>query len=454
MNFIIIGAGDVGRSLGAQLAAHQHNVTLIDKDPDTLHSELSELDLKVVVGNGCSPEVLNQAGIEEADYVIAVTHSDEANIAACFVSRLVNPKPKRIARIRDLDLAERFVSPELLNEYFDLVVNPEEAGADYLLKLFQLPGAKEFVDLGYGKVRVLGLGITDECPVLNQSLSTIHSQYETTPLSIVAIVRAGRIFCPSAAELLKVGDIAYMVTSPEASKQAFELSGRALREGQTAMMWGGSFLSRSLALRLDQEGVRLKLILTDERKQLEMADQLRHALVLSGEGTDQALLMEEHVYDMDAFIAASDDEENNVLAALLAKKLGAKHAVAVVSKRSYLPLVSAVGVDVVVSARLAASSAIFRHIHSRSLLTEIAPHCEGGGFLELDISSEMPLSGKLLRDLALPQGVRVGAILREGNVCAPTPMEALLEGDRVIFFSLKSSTKKLGKLLNLPVNSL
>ncbi len=454
MNFLIIGAGDVGKSLSAQLAAHGHNVVLVDTDSDVLNSEISSLDLKVVIGNGCSPEVLFNAGILEANYIIAVTDSDEVNIAACFVSRLVNPHPKRIARIRDLNLASKLISPELLGEYFDLVVNPEEAGAEYLLKLFKLPGAREFVDLGYGKVRVLGLSVLETSPVLGQSLSQIHQEHQETPITIVALIRAGRMLCPAPEDKLRVGDVFYATTTPEATKDAFKLSGRELRHSQSAMLWGGSFLSRSLAFRLDQEGVRVKLILTDEDRQMEMADLLKNALVLNGEGTDQSLLIEEHVEDVDAFIAATDDEENNVLAALLAKKLGARNAVALVNKTSYLPLVSAVGVDVVVSARLAASSAIFKHIHAKSLLTEVAPHCDGGGFIEIDISSEMPLSGKILKDLALPVGVRVGAILREGKVLAPSPVEALLEGDRVILFALKSATAKLGRLLNLPIEAL
>jgi len=453
MNFLIIGAGDVGKSLCRKLAAHRHNVVVVDRDPDTSDSELSSLDLKIVLGNGCSPATLTAAGIESADFVIAVTDSDEVNIAACFVSRLLNPAPKRIARVRDLELTHRLVAPELLNEYFDLIINPEEAGAEYLLKLFKMPGAREFIDLAGGLVSVLGLSLTASSPALHSTVAELHEKYAEVPLRVVAVLRGNKIFCPKTSEKLRESDVLYVVTVPELTKKVFKLAGRELRDSQTVMIWGGSFLARSLALRLDEEGIRVKLILSDEKEQYAMADVLKHALVLGGEGTDQNLLIEENVEDTDAFIAATDDEENNVLGALLAKKLGAKSAVALVSKSTYLPLVSAVGVDVVVSSRLAAASAIFRHIHSRSMLTEIAVQSDGGGFVEMEINQDMPIHGKHLGGLELPYGVHVGAILREGTSVPVGPEEALMLGDRVVFFVLKSSIKKLERLLALSIES-
>jgi trk system potassium uptake protein TrkA len=453
MNFLIIGAGDVGKSLCRKLAAHHHNVVVVDRDSDINDSELAGLDLKIVLGNGCSPETLSAAGIESADFVIAVTDSDEVNIAACFVSRLLNPSPKRIARIRDLELTHRLVAPELLSEYFDLIINPEEAGAEYLLKLFKMPGAREFIDLAGGKVRVLGLSLTPNSPALQLTVAELHELYAEMALRVVAVLRGNKIFCPKTSEKLRVSDVIYVVTVPELTKKAFKVAGRELRDSQTAMIWGGSFLARSLALRLDEEGIRVKLILSDEEEQYAMADQLKHALVLGGEGTDQNLLVEENVDETDAFIAATEDEENNVLGALLAKKLGAKSAVALVSKSTYLPLVSAVGVDVVVSSRLAAASAIFRHIHSRSMLTEIAVQSDGGGFVEIDVSADRPIAGKLLSEIDLPYGVHVGAVLREGGALPVSPEIRFMEGDRVVFFVLKSSIKKLEKLLDLAIES-
>ncbi|RIL05190.1 MAG: Trk system potassium transporter TrkA, partial [Proteobacteria bacterium] len=134
MRFVIIGAGDVGANLCVKLASHQHDVILIEKRLENISKQISSLDLQIIIGNGSCPEVLSRAGIEAADYVIAVTDSDEVNVAACFISRLINPEPKRIARLRDLEIAHRSINPELLSEYFDLIINPDQAGAEYLLR--------------------------------------------------------------------------------------------------------------------------------------------------------------------------------------------------------------------------------------------------------------------------------------------------------------------------------
>lgn len=449
MRFIIIGAGDVGTHLSLKLARHGHNVVLVESDGDKLDSALTVTDLKIVLGNGAAPEILLAAGIRSADYVIAVTNSDEVNIAACFTSRLLNPAPKRIARVRDIHFVAPEIPPELLSEYFDLIINPEQAGSEYLLQLFHAPGAKEIMELGFGKVRIISLGISADSPLVRTRLDELKSEQQTGPLMVAAIIRNNKLMIPRGDEQLRVNDVAYFVTTPEETERAFTLAGRTLIEGKTAMVWGGTSFARFLAVALDKERTSLKLILGDETEQLQMADELKTTLVLSGDGTDQSLLLQEHITETDAFIAASPDEESNVLAALLAKRLGARTVMALVNKTAYLSLVSAVGVDVVISSSVAAASAIFKHIHSRSMISEITLQSEGAGFLEIDISREMPISGRPLNLLKLPYGITVAMLLREGRIFVPSEQEVLSEGDRVIFFVLKSAVAKLEKLLQM-----
>ncbi len=449
MKFIIIGAGDVGTSLCTKLAAHEHDVVLIEKNQENVSHSVSSLDIQVLIGNGASPEILTQAQVDKADYVIAVTDSDEVNIATCFISRLMAPHPKRIARVRDIELVTKSISPELLSEYFDLIINPEQAGAEYMLQIFKTPGAREIVEFSNGKVRVLGIQVTAESPLLDVKLKSLRELGYNAPVLILALMRAERLIVPKGDDKVKVGDVMYAVTTPDKTKLLFELAGRELHEGRSAMIWGGSTLARILAHELESQGTRVKLIIKDHEAASQMADELQDTLILHGEGTDQNLLNQEGISDMDAFVAASPDEENNILASLLAKKLGARVCMALVSKATYTPLVSAIGVDVVISSRLAAASAIFRHIHSRSIISEFLLQQETAGFIEIDLSPEIPICGSHLKNLKLPYGVLIVAILRGDEAIIPSGEDMLLAGDRAVIFVIKAALKKLEGLLDI-----
>jgi len=320
MKFLIIGAGDVGMTLSSNLSSHQHEVVLVEQDDSKVKNELSGLDLQVVVGNGVSPETLVQAGIEEADYVIAVTDVDEVNIAASFISRLLNPKPKRIARIRDLNLAHQQIPPELINEYFDLIINPEQAAADYMMQLFRIPGAREIVEFEGGKIRVLGLGVSGQSALVNVRLDSLKDFQNELPLLIVAVMRGAKLIVPRGADRIKVGDVIYAVTVPEKTKLLFELAGKPWHHSRSAMIWGDLGLGRPLALALEEQGTALKFIVSDQNTATQLSADLKEALILKGDGTDQNLLLQENIDQIDAFIAASNDDESNVLAALLAAR--------------------------------------------------------------------------------------------------------------------------------------
>ena len=449
MKFIIVGAGDVGTTLCMKLASQSHDVVLIEKQPEVINKDISALDIQVVIGNGASPDALITAGIQDAHYLIAVTDSDEVNIAAGFVSRLLNPAPKRIARVRDIELLSDKIPSELLAEYFDLIINPEHVGADYLLRLFEIPGAREVIDFAGGKVRMLGLTIAQNSPLMNLKLDKLKNWKEEVPILIVAVMRAGKLIIPKGDDRLRTGDIIYALTLPEKTKLLFELAGIEWHEGKSAMIWGGSNLARILAQSLEDQGHSVKMILSDPLLAAQMVDELRRSLILSGEGTDQDLLVEENVAQFDAFIAATPDEENNVLAALLAKKLGVRTSMAMVNKSSYVTLVSAVGVDVVVSSRVAAAQAIFKHIHSRALISESALQNEVAGFIEIDIQEKNPLTGKPIKDLNLPQGMLVGAIMRGDKAIIPSGDDSVFPGDQVVVFVAKNAIKKLEKLLDI-----
>jgi len=449
MKFIIVGAGAVGTSLSRRLVAQQHDVCLIERHENKLSKALANVDLDIIYGNGCSPEVLARAGINTADYVVSVANFDEVNIAVCLVAKLMNEKAKRVARIRDISLVHKEIIPQDLSNYFDLIINPDLAAAEHLLQLFKVAGAKEVVDFCDGRLRVLGITLSENSPYINKKLSELSEIRSKFPILILGIVRANSLLVPRGGDRLLPGDIIYCITEPERTAVLFEMAGRTYSEGRSAIIWGGGVLGRSLAHSLESQGTKVKLIISEQEAELELVDELSSTLILTGEGTDQALLEEENISDSDAFFAVTADEEDNILSALLAKKLGARTSMALVNKAMYLPLVHAIGVDVVVSSRIAAAGAIFSHIHSGSIISECSLRHLGAGFIEVEATSQMPLVDKTLEEAKIPYGILMAAIVRDDQFFIPSGKDAVKVGDRLVIFVTQGAEKKLEKLLNI-----
>ena len=226
MKFIIIGAGDVGLSLSQRLSSHRHDVVLVERLESAIAKLGSEIDFQVIVGNGSSPDILLAAGIESADYFLAVTDNDEANISACLVARMINPKAKRVVRLRDLSLNVPEIDASELSEYFDLVINPSFAAAKHMVGLFEVPGAREVVDFAGGKLRMIGLGVSPQSTAINKRLSTLRELYPNAPTLIIAIVRGNKLIVPGGNDKIRVGDTIYTITKPDETDALFEVAGR------------------------------------------------------------------------------------------------------------------------------------------------------------------------------------------------------------------------------------
>jgi len=449
MRFIIIGGGDVGTTLSSKLSGDQHDVVLIEKNESRAEKLAASLEIATVVGNGCMPEVLFKAGISTADYLISVADNDEVNIASCLVSKLLNPAARRVARIRDINLVHKDISTEQLDEYFDFIVNPEQAAAEHLLQLFKTPGAKEVVEFANGRLRVLGINVEPDSDVLDRRIDSLKEYRDKFPVLIIAIIRRGKLIVPKGNDFIRLGDTIYLTTVPEKTGVLFELAGKKLYYGKSAMVWGSSPLVKILVHSLEAQGADVKLLISESAAASSLVDEFRHTLLLQGDGTDEELLLEEGIDEIDAFIAASDHEEDNILAALLAKRLGVRATMAVVSKSTYIPLVTTIGVDAVVSSRVAAASAIYHHIHSDSILSEFSLMHRGASFIEIRANSKISFLGTPIRKIKFPYGILIGGIVRLGEVIIPTGDDVVLEGDTMLLFVLLSARQKLEKLLNI-----
>lgn len=449
MKFIIVGAGDVGLSLSERLTNNQHDVILIEKNDHALNRIPSYLDLQILIGNGCSPEILLKAGIETADYFIAVADVDEVNVAACLAARMINPAVKRVARLRDINFDVPEIERKLKEEYFNLIINPDFAGARYLYQLFHFPGAKDVAEFAEGRLRVVGININKNSPYANALISSVRSIQSESPILIIAIIRDNTIIVPRGTDKIRPGDVVYALSEPHKTAALFKLAGHDLQEPSSAMIWGSTPLARFLTRQLEQNDIHVKLIMDPDDIQPEIVDEFESVLLLKGAGTDQNLLIEENVAGTDSFIAASSNQEDNILAALLAKQLGARTAMAVVNSSAYLSLVETIGVDVVVSTQLAAASEIFRHIHAGSVVSEFSLRERAATFMEFQVTESFPLLGKPIQDLAIPTGVLIVSIVRNDEIIIPSGENQIKVGDDIIIFFVRFAAKKLERLLEM-----
>lgn len=449
MKFIVIGAGEVGTSLCSKLVEEGHDVVLIDLDEARLNRAAHSLDLQTITANGMAPETLIQAGIESTDYLVSVANSDEVNIACCLMAKLISPHVRRIARIRNIQLEQIPSINGKLADYFDLVVNPDVAGAAQIQQFFKVPGAKDVFELADGKLQVLGLEIANHAPFINKTLNRIQDHWDEFPCLLLAIERDGKLIVPRGKDKLLQGDSIYAITTPEKTHQLFELAGQKPLNHDNIIIWGGSGLGKYVAQTLEGQAKSIKLLLSDEQQAIQMTDHLNSTLILHGEGTDQALLLEEGITDTDIFISASADDESNILASLLAKRLGAKMVISLVNKAEYLPLVPKIGVDIVVSSRIAAGTAIFNNIFSRSTVSEFSLRHQGAGFISIVVNSDLDLADRQLKDTVFPPGILIAAIIRNEQVIIPNGDSVINIGDQVIVFVIKSAHKRLEKLLQM-----
>lgn len=448
MKFVVVGAGIVGSSLSNKLSALGHEVSLVDNDAVKLASAANtSRKIRTVYGSGASPDMLVNAGLENADYLLAVADIDEVNIAACFIGRLITPKPKRIARVRHFELNSPEISPIFLSEYFDLVINPEQAAADSLVRTLDIPGAHEVLEFGKGGIRVLGLTVAPESPLSNMKLSSLKNWPQQLPILIVAVMRGSKLLVPKGDDRIKTGDIIYAVSLPDKTKLLFELAGKRLNDTRKVLLWAEDRIAFTLVKTLQSHVDSITVLVPDTAIKEDLLSSFKKLKVVCGNASDQNVLRDCGVADCDAFIAATTDDENNILTSLLAKRLGAKTTGCFVSNESYGPLVSAIGVEIVVNLRLAAANAIFQHIHHRSIVSELALQNEGAGFVEVEWDSKLPFVGKKIKDLNLPHGIMIAGIERGDNVIIPNGDDSLAAGDKVLIFILRAAQPKLEKLL-------
>jgi len=444
LKIIIIGAGKVGCQIAKTLSSEKHDVTLIEKDDVIRQSAQNSLDVLTILGNGANVRTLEEAGIKQADMIIAVTSSDEVNMIACMTAKQFGV-PQKIARIRNPEyLYANALSREKLG--IDLTINPERATAREIVKLLKSPiNVAQVQSFAGGKVQLFELKVEESFPFINQQLKAITFKY---PILVAAIYRNDKIIIPGGEEKIIAGDNLYVLIKKDYFLELNEIFNQKPLSVQNVIILGGSRIGIQAALILTKLGISTKLIERDKEKCEKIAESLPHTLVINGDGTNIDLLKSEGVETTDGFVAVTGFDEDNLLVALLAKHLGAKKVIAKVDRTNYIPILEKIGVDAVVNPRMTTASAILRFIRRGKIISLTLLKEGEAEVIELIVSPHSKIINTPLRKANLPQNSIIGAIVRQDEVIIPHGDDIIQPEDKIIIFALSSDIKRIEKIFD------
>lgn len=447
MKIIIVGAGEVGFHIARRLSEENQDVVLIDKDYEQIKRINENLDVHAILGSGTSPRVLRESVIEHADMLVAATDSDEVNLISCMLARNFNPYMLKVARIRNPEYMEEegLLTHDLLG--IDHIINPRSVMVRTILNLMEVPGASEVINFVGGQVKLIGFTVTEEFPFRDRKLLSLRNLEEK--LLIGAIVRNNQVMIPRGTDSIQRDDLIYVVVRSDELDYILELFNLKAETLRRVVIVGGGETAMALATALDHSKISAKIIEKDGERCALLSEKLEHVTVINGDGTDKDLLQEENVKDVDFLVALTGNEESNILMSLLAKGLGAKRTITRVSNLSYIPLVSAIGIETVVSPRLSAVRAILQYIR-RGKIISVAPlkgeHAEA---IEAEALETSDIVNVPLSKVKFPKGAIVGAIVRGEKVIIPRGDSVILPKDHLIIFCLKPVVPKLEKFLTV-----
>ncbi len=455
MKVIICGAGQVGWQIARHLASERNSVTIVDSNAELVRRAADTLDVQGVTGFASYPDVLERAGANDADMIIAATHSDEMNMITCQVAHSVFQVSRKIARLR----AQNYLGTGSLDLFsqnhlpIDVVISPEREVADAAMRRLLAPAAFETESFFGGKARLLGIALDEDCPVLNTPLRQLNELFSTLRAIVVAVRREGRLFAPEPGDQLFAGDQIHVFTHDEDANRTLDIFGKSTRKMERVIIVGGGnvglAVARALEARTDR--MRVKVIELDREQAEKAADALNRTIVLNGDGLDIDLLLEAHVDRADAVLCVTDDDKTNMLAAVRSKSVGAGLAIALVNDPTLVPLLSALDIDAHINPRATTVSSILRHIRHGRVRAVYSMGDAEAEMIEAEVLGTSPLAGHLIRDIDFPEGVLVGAVMKGGQVLKPTGDLRVDEGDAIALFAMAKDVPEVERLLQVSI---
>ena len=453
MRVIVCGAGQVGYNIARRLASEANDVTVVDFDPARIARVRENIDVKGLVGFAAHPPVLQQAGAEDADMLIAVTHADEVNMIACQVAHSIFNIPTKIARVRH----QSYLDPAWSNLFsrdhmpINVIISPEIEVARAIIRRLEVPGALDVIPMADGRVRAIAVRCLADCPILDTPLKELAELFPNLKVFVVGIVRGDQLIIPTGKSEMREGDEVYFITSTDHMHRSMSVFGHEEPEARRIIIIGGGNIGLYIAREMEEKhpDVRCRVIEVNERRAREIADQLSRTTVLLGDALERELLEEAGAGETETVVAVSNGDEVNILSSLLAKRLGANWAITLVNSESYDPLVGQLGVDVVVNPRGSTVSTILQHIR-RGRIRSVYSIREGAGeFIEAEALETTGITNMRIRDIHLPKGILIGSIIRGSEVIVPDGNTRILVRDRVVLFTNTNLVKKVEKLFSV-----
>jgi len=432
VHIIIVGAGKVGYNLAQMLSNSNHDVVVIEKNEER-RSILSEsLDIQTVAGNGASFQSLEEAGIREADMLIAVTESDETNLISCLIGKQFGVK-QTVARVRNPEYADYRQGSMYTKMGIDLVINPELVTAREIAKLIEVPEALSVDYYADGRIQLLELKIEKNSPVAGKKLQDINIPGQ---FLIVSILRKDKMIVPGGEDTLNPGDLVFIFALAKESGVIEKFLGKRINHNKNIFLLGAGRISYYLADYLLRKKIAsVKIIEKDKEAAKAISQKMPEALIINGDAADPDLLAEENVEEADIFAGVTDDDKINLLVCLLAKNLGAKKTIAQIRRSDYAALMEHVGIDVAVSPRRLMAEAILRFINKENIVSVRFLGHDKAEVLEIIVPSSFRQS-QPLKKLRLPHGILIGAVKRKDKVFIPRGSDSILPGDQVMVFAL------------------
>lgn len=428
-----------------RLSREGHDVTVIEQDPGIRQRVQGELDVITLEGNGASPRILEEAGVREADMIIAVADIDEVNIAACLLAKAYGVAT-RIARVRDTDFSESTFLERGRRLGIDLLINPNIVVAEEILDLIKTPAAAEVGKFAEGKVMMLGLQVSPPAPILHRPLKSLRAFHATTPFLIVAVLRQGKLMLPDGETTLQEDDHIYFVSKRNTVNAILTLLGKKESIAKRVMVIGGGRMGLRIAQLLEAEHFQAKVVEQRQDRCEELSQLLADTLILHGDGTDVRTLAEEGIAEMDAVVTVTDDEATNILAALLAKEQGAKKVMALIKRPHLLHLLPHLGIDAAISPRTLTANVILKYVRRGRVLSIFEIPESDAKTLEMVVASGSPVAGKALREANLPAGAILGALVRGEEISIPRGDTVLRPEDRVVLVALPAAIPALERM--------
>jgi trk system potassium uptake protein TrkA len=447
LKIVIVGAGEVGFHIANHLALENKDVVVIDKNPDALQRISDNTDVQVINGSGSSPVALTEAGIKQAEILLAVTDSDETNLVACLVANIISPATKKLARIRSADFDTFHDTFSEHPPHIDTIINPEIEVVKTIDKFMSVSGAIDFGEFADGQVKLVGIRLDEKTELTGTRLSDLPKNIGGQKLLVASIIRDEKIIIPRGNDKLMIGDVVYFASDQNRLPHILAAFDKQADPVKRALIIGGGRIGLRLARMLDEKSIYTKLIEKDPKRCAQLAERLNKVVVLHGDGSDQDLLNEENIRDMDVVVTLTDDEETNILASLLAKRFGAKKTITRISKFSYLPLMSTIGLDQIVSPRLSSINTILHHVRRGKVLSAISIKGDQAEVLEAVALETSDIVGKPLKKISFPKGALITSIIRNSEVIIPEGESVIEPNDRIIIFARRQDISKIEKIL-------